>query len=141
MYRFAYCMPHAPGLHPEPQAVWRGFRPKLSHRSAAFRRSCRRRKNAQIDQNADRSPLSSNWSRSTASALMSAATRRRWTQTRMSPCVERQLVATGRNSRTRSTLRNSTPTRRRSVAVRRQSAHVASDPAADWSASVAARGR
>ena len=49
----------------------------------------------------------------------------------MSPCVERQLVATGRKSRTRSTLRNSTPTRRRSVAVRRQSAHVASDPATD----------
>ena len=46
-------------------------------------------------------------------------------------CVERQLVATGRKSRTRSTLRNSTLTRRRSVAVRRQSAHVARDPATD----------
>ena len=34
-------------------------------------------------------------------------------------------------SRTRSTLRNSTPTRRRSVAVRRQSTHVARDPATD----------
>ena len=41
-----------------------------------------RRKNAQIDQNADRSPLSSNWSRSNASALMSAVFRRRWTQAR-----------------------------------------------------------
>ena len=41
-----------------------------------------RRKNAQIDQNADQSPLSSSCSRSNASALMSAATRRRWTQAR-----------------------------------------------------------
>ena len=72
-----------------------------------------------------------NHSRSNASALMSAATRRRWTKSSsyMSPCVERQLVAKGRKSRTRSTLSNSTPTRRRSVAFRRQSAHVASDPA------------
>ena len=56
------------------------------HRSTAFRRSCRQLaavgKNAQIDQNADRTPLSTNWSRSNASALMSAATRRRWTQAR-----------------------------------------------------------
>ena len=49
----------------------------------------------------------------------------------MSSCVEQQLVASGRNSRTRSTLRNSTLTRRRSVAVRRHSAHVASDHATD----------
>ena len=39
-----------------------------------------RRKDAQIDRNADRSPLSSTWSRSNASALLSAATRRMWTQ-------------------------------------------------------------
>ena len=43
-----------------------------------------RRKNARIDQNADRSLLSSNWSRSNASALMSAAIMRRWTKAR--PC-------------------------------------------------------
>ena len=102
-----------------------------------------RRKTAQIDQNANRSPLASNWSRPIASALMWAATRRRWTQARSCLVVisSRQLVATGRNSRTRSTLRNSTPTRRRSVAVRRQSAHVASDATTDRSASVAARRR
>ena len=52
-----------------------------------------RRKNAQIDRNADRSPLSCNWSRSNASTLMS-------------PCVEWQLVATRRTSRRRSTLIN-----------------------------------
>ena len=36
-----------------------------------------RRQNAQIDQNADRSPLASNWSRSNASALMSVVTGRK----------------------------------------------------------------
>ena len=48
-----------------------------------------------------------------------------------SACVERQLVATGHKSRTCTTLSNLTPSRRRLVAVRRQSSHVASDPATD----------
>ena len=56
----------------------------------------------------------------------------------VSLCIERQLVATGRKSRTCATWSNSTPTRRRSVAVLRQSAHVASDPATDRSQPVAA---
>ena len=51
--------------------------------------------------------------------------------TLMSPCVERQLVAAGRRSRTCATLSNWTPTRLRLVAVRRRNAHVASDPATD----------
>ena len=49
----------------------------------------------------------------------------------MSPCVERQLVATGCRSRTRSTRNNWTPTRRRLVPVRRRNAHIACEPATD----------
>ena len=89
------------------------------------------------------------WSTKTQIDRRFRATGRDQTQTRscrswldastlVSSCVERQLVATGRKSRTCATRSktcatrsNSTQPRRRLVAVRRRNAHIASDPATD----------
>ena len=90
-----------------------------SDRSTAFRRSCRQLATQECSNRPKRRSIAV-FEQLFAIKRKRAHVGRDQTSvdasTLMSPCVERQLVATGRNSRTRSTPRNSTPTRRRSVA-------------------------